>query len=208
MLTSWSSLLWILGTAGVPVILNGFYGARVAGLVGLVQMLIGTPLGLLSTSTTKVFVGEAAKLHRSQQVDLRPLFWNTLRQMTYVVLPLILVVAATAPWVIPLVFGEQWRESSLFLQILAPMFFISTVCLPTFGILNVLERQDLQLVCDLFRIPLMLGPLVIGGAMSLTPAWSLLLYSLGSCVYYFGNTAVAHRVVKRSKWPLGMIQAL
>jgi len=111
--------------AFTPIILSARYGTQVAGWSPLCQLLIGTPLSLLSASVTRVYFGESAKISKANAEEQLRLFRRIVMNMALVVAPIAVVASILAPWVVPFVFGRQWVGSVPFVQVLAPSFILS-----------------------------------------------------------------------------------
>lgn len=160
LISSWSSLLNAVAFQLPYLLLTAFYGPQVLGWVALAQRVLGLPFNLLGTSVGQVYLAEAARAKRNPH-ELYRLFWKTVKYMTIVGIPVIGLIVLTAPWLFTVVFGPDWGESGQYLQAMSVMFFMQLVATPVRGNLYVLERQDLHFYCELFRIALMSGSLLV-----------------------------------------------
>ena len=195
-----SGLLSGIG-AFTPIILSARYGTQVAGWVALCQLLIGTPLSLLSASVTRVYFGESAKISKANAEEQLRLFRRIVMNMALVVAPIAVVASILAPWVVPFVFGRQWVGSVPFVQVLAPSFIFVSVCTPTFSALDVFERQDMHLIREFLRGPLILGPLLIASATGASPLMGVTLYGCGNSLFYLTGMFLSWRVIRASNPP-------
>lgn len=161
LISSWSGLLNQGGLQAAPLLFAAFFGAEVAGWFGLAQRVAGIPLTLIGRSVSQVYLGEASRLRNENPAAMQRLFLRTSWKLfLYVGVPLVLG-GLTAPWVFGFVFGDQWRTSGWYIVALLPMFLGQMVVTPLSQTLNILERQDLQLVWDISRVSVVVGVIVI-----------------------------------------------
>ncbi len=185
LISSWSALLNQGGLQAAPLLLAAFYGVQVAGWFGLAQRVAGIPLTLIGRSVSQVYLGEASRLHNENPADMRRLFLRTASKLfLYVGIPLV-IGGLIAPWIFGFIFGERWRISGWYIVALLPMFLGQMVVTPLSQTLNILERQDLQLIWDFFRI------LVVASAIAIPYYWfrsetlfTLAFYSVAMFIMY------------------------
>jgi len=152
LISSWSALLNQGGLQAAPLLFAAFFGAQVAGWFGLAQRVAGIPLTLIGRSVSQVYLGEASRLKNEDPDAMLRLFLRTASKLfLYVGVPL-LVVGVASPWVFGFIFGDKWRTSGWYIVALLPMFLGQMVVTPLSQTLNILERQDLQLLWDVARV--------------------------------------------------------
>lgn len=157
LLSSGSALLNSAGLQLPSLMLLAFYGPQIAGWFALSQRLIGIPMTLIGTSVSQVYIGQAARLARESPSQLRSLFFKTTYRLLLLAAVPSMTLFALGPWLFSLIFGSDWLQSGLYARILAPMFLLQFAIVPLSQTLNILERQDLQLVWDAGRFALVLG---------------------------------------------------
>ena len=152
LISSWSALLNNGGLQLPPLLFATFFGVSVAGLYGLAQRIVAIPVTLIGRSVAQVYLSEASHLYNRNPLALRQLFLRTATKLfVYVGLPIVLV-GLMAPWGFGFLFGEQWKTSGFYIIVLLPMFLGQIVVMPLSQSLNILERQDLQLMWDAGRL--------------------------------------------------------
>ena len=193
LISSWSGLLNQGGLQAAPLLLAAFYGAQVAGLFGLAQRVAGIPLTLIGRSVSQVYLGEASRLRNENPEAMRRLFLRTaLKLFLYVGIPLLLG-GSIAPWIFGFVFGDQWRLSGWYIVVLLPMFLGQMVVTPLSQTLNILERQDLQLIWDATRIAVVVTVIWLASVV-------LKLASLPSLALYGGAMFVMYGILFLMMW--------
>ena len=186
LISGWSSLLNGAGLQVLPIMLIVLYGSQVGGWLGFGQRVFAVPLSVLGQSVGQVYLSEASRLARNEPVGLLRLFYRTIGQLMLIGCTLCLVVVLFAPTAFALVFGEDWFGAGQFVQVLAPMFAAQLVTVPVSQTLNVLERQDLQLVWDAVRLILNAGALLLAGSFHLSPLQAVGLFSVTATCAYIG----------------------
>jgi O-antigen/teichoic acid export membrane protein len=195
LLSSGSSLLNSAGLQLPAILLAAFYGPQVAGWFALGQRVVGVPAVLVGRAVAQVYIGEAARLARESPAELDRLFSTTARRLLFAgIVPIALLVAG-GPLLFELVFGENWSEAGSYLRILGAMFLVQFVVVPLSQTLNVLERQDLQLVWDAGRLLLVVGGLVLAYVLDWTAWTAIAIYSISmfaayAVLYVMANVSV------------------
>ncbi len=193
LLSSWSALLNQGGLQAAPLLFAAFFGAGVAGWFGLAQRVAGIPLTLIGRSVSQVYLGEASRLRNENPVAMRRLFLRTATKLfLYVGVPLV-IGGLLAPWVFGFIFGDQWRTSGWYIVALLPMFLGQMVVTPLSQTLNILERQDLQLIWDISRVTVVVAVIWIGHK-------ALGLSSLSTLALYGGSMFVMYAILFLMMW--------
>jgi O-antigen/teichoic acid export membrane protein len=195
LISSWSGLLNGLGWMYPPIV-TYFYGTQVVGWLALCSTIIGTPLSLVSVSVGKVYYGESAKITKIDAKTQMLLFQKTVKKLMIVIVPAVIIATLIAPWLIPKLFGSQWAPIVLYMQVLLPSYIFMAISSPMFSVLDVYERQDMHLVRECMRIPMMLGPFMICGIMGYSALVSIIIYSISTSLFYLINVILAWRIIK------------
>jgi len=186
LLSSGSALLNNAGLQLPPLLLAVLYGTQVAGWFALGQRVISIPMLLVGQAVAQVYYSEASRLSLEDPKALKTLFLKTARGLlTWGLVPIGLL-AVGGPWFFVFVFGEAWRDAGGYVQLLSLMFLIQFVVVPLSQTLNVLERQDWQLIWDTMRFILVVGGIVVAYALK-WPAWTaVMIYGLLMLFSYLG----------------------
>lgn len=194
----WSAGSGLLSSSGAlaPVFIARIYGAEIAGWVALCTLVVGGPLSLLSSATADVYFSRSASIGKHDTKKQKQLLWQLVGRMVLLGSPFVLAMLATAHWLFPVIFGPQWTRSAAYLVPLAPMYLITAIASPTHPVLTVYERQELHLVRELLRAPLVLGPLLLAERLSLDPLHGIAWYSAGSSLFYLLSMVAVWWVVR------------
>lgn len=192
-----SSVPAIINATGlqIPVLLlSGLYGSQVAGWFALATRVMGIPLSLLAGSAGQVFFAEAGKAIRNRQ-DIKAMFWNTIKQQVYMALVIALFMPLL-PWIFNITFGSNWREAGVYAALFSLALLLQFVTSPIGGALDVLERQDLHFIREVFRILCLCGAILVSYYTSLQPRETIFILSLAASIassFYFFSSWLAIR---------------
>lgn len=190
----------LLNTAGLqlpPLLMVAFYGPQIGGWFALGQRVIGVPMALVGQAVAQVYLREASRLALESSGTLYRLFFKTAQRLLLVGGVPIAVLAAIGPWLFALVFGENWHEAGMYVQLLTAMFVAQFVVVPLSPTLNVLERQDLQLVWDAARLVLVVGGLALAWALDCSAWTAVMVYGLTMLVAYGGLFVLCGTTIRR-----------
>jgi O-antigen/teichoic acid export membrane protein len=141
---------------------------------------------LLGMAMSQVYSGEAADLMRGtgarlSATGMQSLLSKTIRTALLLGLPLLLM-AATAPWVFPLIFGQSWLEAGIYAVPFGVMSFVSFAFIPTGSTVDVLQRQDLHLLREGGRLVLTAGALALSVLLRLQPRIAMIVLSAAGAI--------------------------
>lgn len=182
--TSWSSFLNTAGLQLPAILIVSLYGAEVGGWFALSQRIIGLPMALIGVSVAQVYVSRASQLALEDPTALYPLFIRTAwRLLLMGILPIGFLIL-TGPGLFALIFGEEWRVTGQYVQIMAPLYLVHFVVSSLGQNIYVIERQDIQSLWDVLRLGLLLGVFWIGANGQLEAQMTIGLYTLAMFMAY------------------------
>lgn len=186
--------------AAVPAIfLATYYGLGVAGAYALGQRVVAAPMQLIAGSMSEVYLGEAYRLKRERPEGLYQLFVKTVGRLTLVGAAPLLLVALTSPWVFALVFGSDWREAGVYLQVLAPMLVIQFIYNGFAGTLDVLEGKVSIVVSSIARAGFLCAGMVVAHLMGASALGAVALIGVGSLLGYLTYGLICWRVLAKGR---------
>ncbi len=195
LITGISALLKGVGGQFPPLLIGAFYGSQVLGWFALSQRLLAAPIALVGQAVSQVYLGEAPHLARGRADGLHRLYISTAKRLLFWGLGPTVVLILGGPWLFSVVFGAAWRESGVYVQILSAAFLVQFIVSPLIQTLNILERQDLQLIADIGHPLVAVGSLLIAGAFQLHPVAAIAIYSLATFVTHLGLFVLALRAI-------------
>jgi O-antigen/teichoic acid export membrane protein len=198
LLTIGPAMINSLGLQLPVLVLSSLYGTQIAGWFSFTNKIFGAPLSLISTSTSAVLLGQAAENHRKEKA-LEPFFWKILKQQIILGAPL-LIFALISPFVFPLIFGMNWRESGIYASVWLPAMIADFITSPTGGFLDVLERQDLAVVRESLRLVIILGTIYLSERFSLHPLEFITFLSVSMILFSFVYAGLSLYAIKKVRY--------
>jgi len=162
------------------------FGAESAGQLLLVQRLCQLPAGLISTSVGDVFYEHLSKAYRYDSRVTRTVLWSVVKKLTLFSSIIYIPFAVLAPLLFGNLFGQEWSKTGLLVSILAPVSFTGMVVGPVSRLLFVVNRIELKLIVDVFRLVIPVSGLYWMYAVGFNFWYSVALYSfLCTAIYLF-----------------------
>ena len=137
---TWASLLNIISWQLPTLLLSNFFSASVVGYYALAFRLISLPMNFIGRSIGQVFFQRASVAKSSGK--LAEVVEETFSHLVKVSMFPILILTLTGQDIFVLAFGEQWRESGIYVQILGGWSFFWFIASPISTLFTVLERQQ------------------------------------------------------------------
>lgn len=117
-------------TNQLPVfMLSAYAGPAVVGIYNLCIRMLGIPVQLIGGAIGQVFQQKAVVDYNTQG-SFKNVFVKTFKTLSLVALPGLLVIIFFGPQLFAFAFGEEWRESGVFAQILIFMFVLKLIISP------------------------------------------------------------------------------
>lgn len=149
----WAHLLEQLGSHLPTTLVSGGFGADVAGQFNLIQRIIARPVAIIGSSASVVLMSESSRAFRAGE-PIRPVLVACLRRLTTLALVVFVPIAVIGPWLVPMVLGEGWSASGIYLLALLPGVAADFIVIPVFPLLGLVERLWTQLAGSVLRIGL------------------------------------------------------
>ncbi|MCD4658333.1 MAG: oligosaccharide flippase family protein [Planctomycetes bacterium] len=121
----WNILTKLVNTLAnrLPIIIFGIcFTSAIAGFYALTQMVLGAPVSLIAVSISDVFKQRAASEY-AKHGNCRVIFLKTLKKLVIISFVPFIILFLTAPDIFSFIFGEKWRESGVYAQILSILLF-------------------------------------------------------------------------------------
>lgn len=159
------------------------FGATILGLYSFPHRYVSTPVQLMSTSISRVYVQEAQLLKN----NIRELSALTFSLFKKQFLAGIIPFSVLALWGKPLfafIFGVEWEFSGYLAQLIAPWLFVVMLSSPLSSVMIVMEKQKISLVFNILLLAARILSLLIGGLVLKDIGWAIGLYSAVGFVFF------------------------
>ena len=131
--------------ASLLIFIEILYGLKTLGFYSIANKVLGLPLSVLSNNISKVFFKEASK-----EFAAHGHFKKTLAKITLLVvvlaIPMVALLMVVAPKLFAFIFGSEWGVAGEYVMVLAPMFGIRLVVNSIAYGLQVVNKQQWELI--------------------------------------------------------------
>lgn len=160
MFTLPGSVLNALDANVAPLLFAHFFGSAVTGYFALGHRLVSVPFLLIASSAQKVFYPAAAKA--KQQGTLAAETAQTYLNLLRVILPIVVLMTASAPEVFAIAMGAKWREAGVYMQWLSLRACFTMIVFPLTPLIFVLDRQAVGSLFSALQLVVRIGSVLIG----------------------------------------------
>ena len=143
-------------SSSLPIfVFSLYFTADIVGYFGLGFMLINRPMNLFSNSFSKVLSQRVIANHNADKLVYSEIKKFVIRMGAIAVVPFIIIIAF-APWLVTFIFGDNWYEAGVYMQIFAPWLFMVFLSAPINFLTDMVSRQKkgmwIEIVKFVFRI--------------------------------------------------------
>lgn len=124
------------------IMIGTFMGAKALGYYTFAYNLVTMPSSKINPVVTKVAFPVFSKVQENAE-QLKRGYFKVLKVLSIINFPVLLGLAAVAPYAVPVVFGKQWLPSVLLIQILAGVGLLRSIGNPLGALIMSKGRADL-----------------------------------------------------------------
>jgi lipopolysaccharide exporter len=161
--STWSSFLNNISWQLPVFLLSAFFPTEVVGYYYLGFRILQMPLNLLGDAISNVFFQRAVEA--KEQGTLAVLVEEVFRQLVTISLFPILILSIIGQDLFIIVFGQDWAEAGLYLQILSIWAFFWFISGPFSTLFAVMEKQEIQFNWNILTLIIRFLSLGIGGIL-------------------------------------------
>lgn len=173
------------------ILLNAIFSAATAGFYSLTQRVLGAPMSLIAGAIGDVFRQRASHAY-AQDGNCRTIYEESLKKLLIIAVVPFTVFFFIAPQLFLIIFGEAWRESGRYAQILTPMFFLRFITNPLSQVAVIAQKQKIDLYWQVILFILISASLASGYiagdvelGLALFCATYCLMYSISGIINYW-----------------------
>ena len=178
-----SSFFNTAGLAAPALLIAFFYGPNSAGMFALIERISSIPANIIGRSISQVFMAKVAPLIQTDPLKIKFLH----RQLSTVLLAiniLIGMVLFTGPWLIPFLFGQNWKESGFMAQYMS-INFVATLTISPLSLLEWLGKQDWMFIWNTARLILVYLGFIVANKLHLSAIHAVGIFSMIMSGLYF-----------------------
>lgn len=167
------------------VLINATFGLTVSGLFMMAERVVGSPLSLVSGAIADVFRQQISQSYIDGK-NCRHEFLSTLRKLAVIATPPFLVLMLFAPSLFAMLFGEKWRVSGEYAQLMCPMFFLRFICSPMSVVAIIAQKNRYELLWQGGLLLSLILAAVLRYVLALSAREFILLFTIVFCVLDLG----------------------
>ena len=154
----------------------------------------------LTTALGQVALPFLAKGRGAQQ-DIIARFWRTVTAMSLVITPIVLLQATLAPWYVPIVFGERWREAIPTMIILCLTTLVRPIAVATTQMLRASGAVEIELKISQWSAGFYFVALFCGLPFGIEGVAVALLIGTAIPTLFFAKIALDHIAARMETTP-------
>jgi O-antigen/teichoic acid export membrane protein len=165
------------------LIIGRFLGPQILGIYMLAYQLVTIPHTRINPILTRIAFPVFAR-RQTDNAALRRGYLEMIKLLAYIVFPLMLGLAATAPLIVPVVFGAQWEPAVPLIQILAPVGMIKALLNPSGSILLAKGRPDIGFKWNALSV-------ILDGSIF----WLVVLHGVRAVAWSYVGLSIVHFII-------------
>jgi len=175
-------------SSNLPVyIFTSFFSTTITGFYSLAIRIVLTPMMIIAGSSAKVYNERLSKRYENKE-DTYSFSVEFLKNLSFKILPFIVLIAVFSPELFAFIFGEAWREAGTFTRILSPWLFLNVMVASIAFIPSLVGKQKKALNVSFVQLVLVLGAMGIG-VVSENIYFTLLGFSIVNSIVLLYNLA-------------------
>src|SRR5690606_30200369 len=113
----------------------------------LAMRLLSAPMGLIGNSVAQVYLAEAAEKYH--QGELRAFTSKTIIMLAKVGFIPLLLAGIIAPFIVPIVFGDEWHRTGILISWMVPWFYLQLIVSPVSMALHITGNQKIAMLLQI-----------------------------------------------------------
>lgn len=167
----------------IPIILVGaLYGAKYAGIYGMVEKVALAPVSLLGASFSNVYVGEMAAARRTDCSLIVKIFNKALFISVAISFVISIMLFSFSELVSDLIFSDDWYDAGRLLKVFSFLIFFRIIAACVGRVFTILNRQNIALWWNVVRVVLVSAALVGAGLIGKDFYSALVTYTVSSII--------------------------
>jgi len=158
-----------------------YYSTEILGYYMLANRLLIIPMTLIGTAINKVYFQKASETFNRNKTKVLPLYIKTTKRLIALGLLPFIVIIVLSPAIIEIIFGKEWADSGLIMQIMAIGIFFKFTTSPIGTTFTVINKQEIAFYLTLFSLFLRFGVMLYFHESLTSLLWAI---TLSTTIYY------------------------
>ena len=163
-----------------------------AGYLMLAMKVMAIPMGLVGGAIGQVYLAHAPEYYKKN--DLKKYTVQTIYQIAKITVIPLIIIGTIAPYIFPIVFGENWAKAGYMLLWMVPWFIMQILSSPVSMALHITANQKIALILQFVGFILRVGGLwLVSIYFSI---WVFEYYAISGFIFYLIYLLVIIYVLK------------
>ncbi|PER82303.1 lipopolysaccharide biosynthesis protein [Bacillus cereus] len=170
----------IIMNNGLLFLISIFYGSAVLGLYSFAWKVLRAPLAVIGSAVGQVYLKRASQYYNDKKM-IKPLMNKIIFRLLLVAIPLFLILGLEGDRIFSILFGEDWKEAGVYVQILSPWLFFNFMSSPIVQTFVVLNKQRNALIYSFIQTVMTISTVIA------IPFFSKNIYTLLPFLSFIGS---------------------
>lgn len=167
-----ADFVYSIGSNLPTLLLGAMFSPAVAGLFAMAKGLLQSPVRLVSSSVSRVFLQKAASIHRDGR-SLWNAYWLSTITLALTGIPVFFVVFFFGQGLTTWFLGDNWLEAGEYVETIVPWLLMVWVTVPSKAVYVVIRRQGILLMFEILLTLLRVCAFWVGYLISAGPLGTL-----------------------------------
>lgn len=158
---TWATLINTLSWQIPTFLLFAFFDKSIVGFYSMGDRVIRLPMSILGKAVSQVFFQKGTVAHQSN--ELNQVYRQSLRMLSNLALIPSIILTFAGKDIFIIFLGSKWAEAGVYVQILSLWAFILFLASPLSSIINIVEKQEKNLLFNSLILISRIVAIVIGG---------------------------------------------
>jgi O-antigen/teichoic acid export membrane protein len=163
-----------------------------AGYLVLAMKVMAIPITLIGGAVAQVYLAHASESYNEGK--LRTYTIQTIKKIALIALVPLLTIGMMAPFMFPILFGEEWSRAGSMVTWMTPWFAMQILSSPVSMSLHVTGNQKFALLLQIMGLVIRVGGLI--GVSLYYSKWVFEYYALSGFIFYILYLFVIMRILK------------
>lgn len=178
---SWGRVFNTVSAQLPSVLLAMLFTPAAAGVFMLANRVVLTPMQFVGGAIANVFYSNAAIAYKEGKLAAQIVRLHFI--LSKIISLPTLAIMAFSPVIFAFIFGDNWREAGVLMQLMALMIYFQFITSPLSQTYNIMNRQGVGVVVQFSMLALRVLSIYLG-AFYESLLLAIFLYSVVSCVCY------------------------
>ncbi|ANB34406.1 O-antigen/teichoic acid export membrane protein [Rhodovulum sulfidophilum] len=192
-----SQFLMVFSVQSPTLLMAALYDPETIGQFGFAMMALSVPVNILGRTMSQAFFAEASTLGRQRPEEIRTMLRSVILRLGFISTAPAAVFLFFAPWLFPLLFGDDWALAGVFAQGLATYLFFQFIQTPVAHVFYIFDGQKQLLWLNAQRVLVIIAIFGASTLFAWTAEKTVWAYAATLSLHYALSVYYAYRFIPR-----------